>query len=70
MSGFEAETVAVEAVEAAVLSSPSSSSNCFGDSPRDQESLENAEKDVEIVEQLERPRQIQMTILEACPLTF
>ena len=41
MSGFEAETVAVEAVEAAVLSSPSSSSNCFGDSPRDQESLEN-----------------------------
>ena len=39
MSGFEAETEAAEAVEAA--SSPSSSNNCFGDSPRDQESLEN-----------------------------
>ena len=63
-SGFEAGKAAVEAaVGVAELSSPSSSCNCFGDSPKDQESLENAEKDVEIVEQLERPRQIQMTIL-------
>ena len=72
-SGFEAGKAAVEAAVAvgvAELSSPSSSCNCFGDSPKDQESLENAEKDVEIVEQLERPRQIQMTILEACLLTF
>ena len=56
-SGFEAGKEAVEAAVAvgvADLSSPSSPSNCFvGDSPTDQESLENvAEKDVELVEQL------------------
>lgn len=44
-SGSEAETVVAEAAAdvAELLSSPSSSSNCFGDNLRDQDNLEYVE---------------------------